>query len=33
LHETAGHCESCCTISRENNFGEMRNFAVQFFLV
>ena len=33
LHETTGHFESCCTISRENNFGEMRNFAVQFFLV
>jgi len=33
LHETASHFESCCTISRENNFGEMRNFAIQFFLV
>ncbi|MAT63388.1 MAG: hypothetical protein CL881_06270, partial [Dehalococcoidia bacterium] len=21
LHETTGHFESCCTISRENNFG------------
>jgi hypothetical protein len=33
LHETASHFESCCTISRENNFGKMRNFAVQFFSV
>jgi hypothetical protein len=24
LHETTGHFESCCTISRENNFGGMR---------
>jgi hypothetical protein len=24
LHETTGHFESCCTISRENNFGQMR---------
>jgi hypothetical protein len=21
LHKTASHFESCCTISRENNFG------------
>jgi hypothetical protein len=26
LHETTGHFESCCTIGRENNFREMRNF-------
>jgi hypothetical protein len=24
LHETTGHCESFCTIYRENNFGRMR---------
>lgn len=33
LHETTGHCESCCTIYRENNFGEMRNFHTQKFSV
>ena len=33
LHKTTGHFESCCTIDRENNFGEMRNFAIQFFSV
>jgi hypothetical protein len=24
LHETTGHFESCCTISRENNFQGTR---------
>ena len=27
LHKTTGHFESCCTISRENNFGETRKFS------
>ena len=31
LHETTGHFESCCTISRENNFGGMRISRPQFF--
>ena len=33
LHETTGHFESCCTIDRENNFGGMRIFQIQFFSV
>ena len=33
LHETTGHFESCCTISRENNFGGMRISRPQFFSV
>ena len=28
LHETASHCESFCTISREKNFRQMRKFGL-----
>ena len=31
LHETTGHCESFCTIYRENNFGGMRISRPRFF--
>jgi hypothetical protein len=31
LHKTASHFESCCTISRENNFGQTRISRPQFF--
>jgi hypothetical protein len=31
LHETTGHCESFCTIYRENNFGRMRISRPRFF--
>ena len=31
LHETTGHFESCCTISRENNSGGMRISRPRFF--
>ena len=33
LHETTGHFESCCTISRENNFRGTRISRPQFFSV
>ena len=33
LHKTASHFESCCTISREINFREMRVSRLQFFSV
>jgi hypothetical protein len=33
LHETASHFESCCTISRENNFGQTRISRPRFFSV
>jgi hypothetical protein len=33
LHETTGHCESFCTIYRENNFGRMRISRPRFFSV
>jgi hypothetical protein len=26
LHETTSHFESCCTLYRENNSGQTRNF-------
>ena len=32
LHKTTGHFESCCTIGRENNSRQMRNFLVVIFL-
>ena len=31
LHKTTGHCESFCTICRENNFGRMRISRPRFF--
>jgi hypothetical protein len=31
LHETTGHCESFCTIYRENNFGQTRISRSSFF--
>jgi hypothetical protein len=33
LHETTGHFESCCTIYRENNFGQTRISRPRFFSV